>query len=235
MTIANRLITFSTDLSVSKSIFILLLIAGCAVAGTQQSTPGKNEGHPTSVRSGAATLLIMGAVRVNDQPVSEATSTVFTGDRIQTLAGAAARVWLLGLSVYLPVNSCLGYGGQQLELCNSGSIDVDAMKSVSVTYRAREIVISSVDLPVAFTMTVAERDLWLVNRVGSSEIARSGAVLSKVTPTGSHSFAGLGCAVAATSASSCAGIAAAVAVPPVLSTAIIKAELKRQPLSSTTP
>lgn len=235
MTISNRLITFSTDLLVSKRIFILLLIAGCAVAAAQQNTPAKNEGHPTSVRAGAATLLITGAVRVNNQPVFEATSTVFTGDRIETLAGAVARVSLPGLSVYLPANSCLGYGGQQLELCNCGSIDVNAMKSVSVTYRAREIVISSGDAPAAFTMSVADRDLWLVNRLGSTEIARSGAVLSKVRSTGSHSFAGLGCAVAATSASSRAGIAAAVAAPAVLSTAIIKAESKRQPLSSTTP
>lgn len=235
MTIANRLITFSTDLLVAKSIFILLLIAGCAAAAARQNTPAQNEGHPTSVRAAAATLLITGAVRVNDQPVSEATSTVFSGDRIETLAGGVARVSLPGLSLYLPANSCLGYGGQQLELCNCGSIDVNAMKSVSVSYRAREIVISSGDAPVAFTMSVADRDLWLVNRLGSTKIARSGAVLSKVTSTGSHSFAGLGCAVAATSASSRAGIAAAAAAPAVLSTAIIKAESKRQPLSSTTP
>ena len=214
---------------------MLALILVPTVTIAQQSVSPEIKRSATSVRGDAATLLITGSVKVNNHLVLQSTSTVFQGDQIQTASDGIARVSAPGLSIYVPANSCISYGGAQLEMCNCGSLDVNAMKAVSVIYRARELVVSSTDSSAAFSISVADRDLRLINRRGSTQVARSGSTLSKVTSSGSRSFAGLGCAAAPPTISSTAGIAAAAAAPAAIATALIKAESKRQPLSSTTP
>lgn len=219
---------------VSRNVLIFALTLVPLVTNAQRTAPPETKGPTTFVRGEAATLLITGSVRVNNQLVMQPTSTVFQGDQIQTLSDGIARISALGLSIYLPANSCISYRDGQLEMCNCGSLDVNAMKPVSVIYRARELVVSSADSNAAFSISVAGHDLLLTNRQGSTEVARKGSVLSKVTSTELQSFVGLGCA-ATTAISSRAGIAAAVAAPAAIATALIKAESKRQPLSSTTP
>lgn len=235
MTSGTLLITFSTDSPVSRTVLILALIVLSTVTAARQTAPAETKGPATSVPADAATLLVTGSVKVNNQPVMQSTSTIFQGDLIQTSSDSIARVSAPGLSIFLPANSCLSYVGRQLEMCNCGSMDVNAMKPVSVIYRARELVVSSAESSTAFSISVAGRDLRLINRQGSTEVARKGSILSKVTSSGSHSFAGLGCATAPTAISSTAGITAAAAAPAAIATALIKAESKRQPLSSTTP
>jgi hypothetical protein len=219
---------------VSRNLLILALIILPTVSTAQQTTSSEAKWPATSVRGEAATLLITGSVKVNNRPVMQSTSTVFQGDQIQTAFDGIARISAPGLSIYLPANSCISYGGRQLEMCNCGSLDVNAMKPVSVIYRSRELVISSADSNAAFSISIVGHDLLLTDRQGSTEVARKGSVLSKGTSTGSRSFAGLGCA-ATTAISSRAGIAAAAAAPAAIATALIKAESNRQPLSSTTP
>lgn len=232
----GKLIDYSQHrFAVLRSPLILALIVLPAVSAAQQTTSPETKRPATSVRGEAATLLITGSVKVNNQPVRQSTSTVFQGDQIQTAFDGIARISAPGLSIYLPANSCISYGGGQLDMCNCGSLDVSAMKPVSVIYRARQLVVSSADSSAAFSVSVAGHDLLLTNRQGSAEIARKGSVLSKVTSTGSRSFAGLGCAATTTAISSSAGIAAAAATPAAIAIALIKAESNRQPLSSTTP
>ena len=234
MTSGNLLITFSRDSALFKTFAIVLLIASSALAAAQRNALPAAEGPPTSVLGGPATLLITGRVKVNKQPVAQATTTVLKGDRIETSSAAAARVSAPGLTVYLPANSCLTYSGQQLEICNCGSIDVNAMKPISVIYRERELVVSSEKPNSAFTMSVMGRDLQVLSRQGSTEVARSGSIVSRVMSGSSGSFAGLGC-VAAAAIPSSAGIAAAAAAPALISGAVIKATAQRPTLSSTTP
>lgn len=215
----------------------MFVLAGASTAGAQ-SVRQDTEGQRTSVPRNPATLLISGDVTVNNRKVWQQTSTVFAGDRIETAPGAVARVSAPGLSVYLPANSCLGYGGDLLEMCNCGSIDVNAMKPLSVAYKARKLLISSTEPNAAFTMSVAGHDLELVSRNGSTSIAQDGSVVSKVTAGVTRSFAGLGCVAPAPMFlrfSSHAGVAAAAAAPAAISVAVIKTESRRPPLSSTTP
>jgi hypothetical protein len=218
-----------------KILTVVLLILSSTLCRAQQNALPGNERSPTSVPVGPATLLVTGHVKVNKQPVSQLTSTVFKGDQIETASGAAARVSAPGLSVYLPANSCLAYSGQELEMCNCGSIDVNAMKPVSVIYRDRELVVSSGNPNSAFTMSVTGRDLHVLTHNGSAEVARSGSILTRVISGSSRSFAGLGCVAAVAIPFSSAGVAAAAAVPAVISTAVIKAGAQRPQLSSTTP
>lgn len=210
---------------------VLVLLA--ASARPQQVAPLPTKGPATSVRVNPATLLITGVVRVNKQPAGQATSTLFSGDQIETDSAAAARISAPGISIYLPANSCLKYRGQELELCNCGSIDVNAMKPVSVIYRERELAVSS-QPNSTFTMSVAGRDLQILSRTGSTEVTRSGSIVTHVVSGNSRSLAGLGCVGAAAIPSS-VGIAAAVAAPAVISGAVIKAAAQRPSLSSTTP
>jgi hypothetical protein len=219
----------------SRNLLVLALIVLPALSAAQQTTSPETKGPATSVRGEAATLLITGSVKVNNQPVMQSTSTVFQGDQIQTAFDGIARISAPGLSIYLPANSCISYGRRQLEMCNCGSLDVSAMKPVAVIFRSRELVVSSADSNAAFSISVAGHDLLLTNRQGSTEVARKGSVLSKATSIGSRSFAGLGCAAPTTATSSSAGIAAAAAAPAAIAIALIKAESNRQPLSSTTP
>ena len=215
----------------------MFVFAGASAAGAQRA-PQETEGQRTFVPRNPATLLISGDVTVNNRKVWQQTSTVFAGDRIETAPGAVARVSAPGMSVYLPANSCLGYGGERLEMCNCGSIDVNAMKPLSVVYKARKLLISSTDTSAAFTMSVAGNDLELVTRNGSTSIAQNGSVISNLTAGVTRSFAGLGCAAPVTTVSSFssrAGVAAAAAAPAAISAAVIKTESKRSPLSSTTP
>ena len=181
-----------------------------------------------------ATLIINGSVSVNKHALTQMMNTVFKGDRIETASSGAARVSAPGLAVYLPANSCLTYSGQELEMCNCGSIDVNSSKPVSVIYRDRELVVSS-ESNAAFTMSVADSDLHLVNRIGSMEVAKSGTILSRVAAGGTRSFAGLGCVAAAATFPLNGGVAAAAAAPAIISTAVIKQSSQRPPLSSTTP
>ena len=217
-----------------RKIFTLAVLVVMAVsAKPQQVTPLPAKGPATSVPANPATLLVAGVVRVNKQPAGQATSTLFSGDQIETDAAAAARISAPGMSIYLPANSCLKYGGQELELCNCGSIDVNAMKPVSIIYRERELAVSS-QPNSTFTMSVAGRDLQILSRTGSTEVTRSGSIVTHVVSGSSRSLAGLGC-VGAAAIPSHVGIAAAVAAPAVISSAVIKAAAQRPSLSSTTP
>jgi hypothetical protein len=178
-------------------------------------------------------LIIDGGVSVNDHVLTQTMNTVFKGDRIETASSGTARISGPGLAVYLPANSCLTYNGQELEMCNCGSIDVNSSKPVSVIYRDRGLVVSS-ESKAAFTMSVADRNLQLVNRLGSTEVTKSGTILSRVA-AGSRTFAGLGCVAAAATIPLNKGVAAAAAAPAIISIAVIKQSSQRPPLSSTTP
>ena len=221
----------------ARSLSILLLAASLVCAAAQKNAQPATTGSGPSVPNTPATLIVTGSVSVNNHALTETMNTVFRGDRIETGSSGVARVSAPGLALYLPANSCLAYNGQQLEMCNCGSIDVNSTKPVSISYRDRGVVVSS-ESNAAFTMSVADRDLQLVNRMGTVEIAKSGSALSRVASAGTHSFAGLGCVAAAAAplrSGVVAGVAAAAAAPAVISTAVIKSSSKRAPLSSTTP
>lgn len=216
-----------------RLIAILLLVASALSVAAQRSGQLEETSSGPSVPNTTATLIITGAVTVNGHALTQTMNTVFKGDRIETASSGVARVSAPGLAVYLPANSCLTYSGEQLEMCNCGSIDVNSTKPVSVIYRDRELVVSS-ESNAAFTMSVADRDLHLVNRLGSTEVAKSGTILSRVAG-GTRTFAGLGCVVAAATIPVNRGVAAAAAAPAIISTAVIKSSSQRPPLSSTTP
>ena len=210
----------------------LLAMSALSAAGQRHAQPETTSPGP-SVLNTPATVIITGGVSVNSHQLTQNMNTVFKGDRIETGSSGTARVSAAGLAVYLPANSCLTYSGQQLEMCNCGSIDVNSSKPVSIVYRQRDLVVSS-ESDAAFTMSLADRDLQLVNRVGTMQIEKSGTTLSRVASAGARSFAGLGC-VAPSAVPFRSGVAAAAAAPAVISTAVIKSSSQRAPLSSTTP
>lgn len=221
----------------TRALSILLLATSALPVAAQSNAKSQTTGSGSSVLNTPATLIISGSVSVNSQALTQSMNTVFKGDRIQTAASGVARVSAPGLALYLPANSCLTYNGQQLEMCNCGSLDVNSTKPVSITYRDRELVVSS-ESNAAFTMSVADRDLHLVNRMGAMEIAKSGTTLSRVAAAGPRSFAGLGCVAAAAvplRSLGTSGVAAAAAAPAAISAAVIKSSSQRPPLSSTTP
>ena len=120
-------------------------------------------------------------------------------------------------------------------MCSCGSVDVNAMKPVSVVFHDRELVVSSQEPNSAFTLNAFGPDLELINRRGTAEVARSGSILTKLGPGSSRSFAGLGCATAVPDAAVVAGHVAALAAPAMISTAVIKATANRSAISSFNP
>src|SRR5579859_470782 len=148
-----------------KSSAIAMFFSAAIVAAPQENMAAKPERPTTLVTGSPASLQITGNVKVNQQLVTDPASTIFVGDRIETASSAAVRISAPGLAVYLPANSCLTYSGQELEMCNCGSVDVNALKPVSVIFRDRELVVSSQG-GSAFTMSVTNRDLEVINRQG---------------------------------------------------------------------
>ena len=107
---------------------IPLVFAASLRAFAQQSAPllPESKSPGTSSASAAASLQISGLVTVNQRLVTELASSVLKQDRIETASSAAARISARSLSLYPPANSCLTFGGREFELCNCGSVDVNA-------------------------------------------------------------------------------------------------------------
>lgn len=218
------------------SAILLVCATSCVALAQEHVTSAPDSGTSlTSSSASLATLQVTGHVIVNQHPVTDATSMVVKGDRIQTASAAAARISAPGLSLYLASNSCLTYGGEEFEMCSCGSVDVNAMKPVSVVFHDRELVVSSQEPNSAFTLNAFGPDLELINRRGTAEVARSGSILTKLGPGSSRSFAGLGCATAVPDAAVVAGHVAALAAPAMISTAVIKATANRSAISSFNP
>jgi hypothetical protein len=219
---------------VFRPIAILTLLSLAAIAHSQNgAAPGP--GSPQPLVSESASLQIKGKVRVNQQLIGDPTSVIAEGDRVETGPFAAARISAPGMSVYLPANSCVTYGDQQLEVCNCGSVQVSARKPVSLVFRDRDLVVSSQGQNAAFTMSVAGSDLELVNQAGITNVVRSGTVLTRLSSPASHSLAGLGCRMTVNHYSSAAGAAAAIATPAAIAGVAIMRATNRQPVSSIAP
>jgi hypothetical protein len=220
---------------VFRPIAILTLLSLAAIAHSQNgAAPGPGSPQPL-VSEESASLQIKGKVRVNQQLIEGPTSVIGEGDRVETGPFAAARISAPGMSVYLPANSCVTYGGQQLEVCNCGSVQVSARKPVSLVFRDRDLVVSSQGQNAAFTMSVAGSDLEVVNQEGTTNIVKSGTVLTRLSSPASHSLAGLGCRMTANNYSSAAGAAAAIATPAAIAGVAIMRATNRQPVSSIAP
>ena len=211
---------------------IAMFFAAVTLAAVQQSAAAKPGSPTTLVTGNPASLQITGHVEVNQPPAADPTSTIFAGDRIEAASSGAVRISAPGLAVYLPANSCPTYGGQELEMCNCGSVDESALKPVPVIFRDRELVVSSQG-GSAFTMSVANRDLEDINRLGTTEIAESGSMLTRPGTNTTRSVAGLGCTAIATYAGlagaglSTVGAAAAVAAPAAIANAVTKNSTNR--------
>jgi hypothetical protein len=210
------------------------------VAAAHENAAAKPGSSTTLVTGNHASLQITGHIKVNQQPARDPTSTIFTGDRIETASSAAVRISAPGLAAYLPANSRLTYSGQELEMCNCGSVDVNALKPVSVIFRDRDLAVSSQG-GSAFTMSVANRDLEFIDRRDTTEIAKNCSILTRLGTNRTRSFAGLGCTAIATyvglsgAGLSTVGAAAAVAAPAAIANAITRNSTNRPPLSSTNP
>jgi hypothetical protein len=230
MTREKLLITFSREfLEMLKASAILLVSAASCVALAQEHVTSAADSG-TSLTSGSAsraTLQVTGNVIVNPHPVTDATSVVVKGDRIQTASAAAARISAPGLSLYLASNSCLTYRGQEFEMCSCGSLDVNAMKPASVVFHDRELVVSSQEPHSAFALNAFGPDVELINRHGTAEVAKSGSILTKLGPGSSRSFADSGCATAVPDADVVAGHVTALAGSTMISIAVIKATANR--------
>src|ERR1700719_302386 len=107
---------------------IAMFFAAITVAQAHENAAAKPGSPTTLVTGNPASLQITGYVKVNQQPARDPTSTIFAGDRIETASSAAVRISAPGLTVYLPANSRLTYSGQELEMCNCGRVDVNALK-----------------------------------------------------------------------------------------------------------
>lgn len=210
---------------------LCLAVAACAQTGATRTTRSPQ----ALVSEESASLQIKGKVRVNQQLIGDPTSVIGEGDRVETGPFAAARISAPGMSIYLPANSCVTYGGQQLEVCNCGSVQVSARKPVSLVFRDRDLVVSSQGQNAAFTMSVAGSDLELVNQEGITNVVRSGTVLTRLSSPTSHSLAGLGCRMTVNNYSSAAGAAAAIATPAAIAGVAIMRTTNRQPVSSLAP
>lgn len=192
-------------------------------------------GSPPSLVSATASLQIKGKVTVNQQPLGQTSMVIAGGDRVETGPSATARISAPGLSVYLPENSCLKYGGEQLEICNCGSAEVSARKPVSLTFRERDLVVSSQDSNAAYAVSVAGNDLEVVNQAGIVKVVSNGSILAQLNPRSSRSLAGLGCRTPINNFSSAAGAAAAIAAPAAIAGIVILRSTNRQPVSSLAP
>jgi hypothetical protein len=151
----------------------------------------------------------------------------------------------------VPENSCLKYNGQEVDLCNCGSVDVNSVRPVSVRFRVRELVVSSQGQSSAFAVSVSGSDLEVSNHQGAMAITKGGSVLTTLSSSVSKSFAGLGCAdpsvshATAKQRTAAAGTAAAgtatawtlaaLSAPAALSAAMLARSSNRVPLSSLKP
>lgn len=212
---------------------ILTLLSLAAMSFAQSGADGGTGSSPSFVSS--ASLQIKGMVSVNQQRIADASTVIAEGDRVETGSFAAARISAPGLSVYLPENSCLKYGGQELEICNCGSAEVNARKPVSLMFRDRDLIVSTQGGNAAFAVSVAGNDLSVVNQAGIVSVTRSGAVLTQLNSHSSRSLTGLGCRIPVNSFNSTAGTAAAIAAPASISGIVILRSTNRQPVSSLAP
>ena len=230
---------------VLKTIAVLSLSVCSIVALAQRGSSSDAGSSSTSVPGNPASLQVKGTVSINQRPVSDLTATVFAGDRIATANGAVARISAPGLSIYVPENSCVKYNGRQLELCNCGSVDVNAVGPVRVSFPAREIVVTSEGANAAFAMSAAGGDLEISSRQGTTAISKSGLVLTKLGSSAPQSFAGLGCPdprsaerkleKTAATGTAAAWTAIALTAPAVLTATVLARNSKRAPLSSSNP
>lgn len=219
-----------------RRTLVVLLVSMClAAAYAQEAASSRAGSSSTSVPGHPASLQIKGGVTLNQRALSDVTNTVIAGDRIETGSAAVARISAPGLSIYVPENSCLKYNGQELELCNCGSVNVNSVQPVSVNLPESGVVVSSEGQDAAFTVSAAGRDLKLLSHHGVTEIARNGSLLTKLGASASRSFAGLGCTSPGMSRATAAGTAAALAAPAVITAAVLARTAKRTPLSSLNP
>jgi len=200
-----------------------------------QSRPVADTGSTPSLVPAVASLQIKGKVTVNQRLIGEASSVIADGDRVETGPFAAARISDRGVSLYLPENSCLEYGGQQFEICNCGSAEVSARKPVSLMFKDRDLVVSPEGPSTTFAVSVTGNDLDLVNQAGIVKVVSNGGTLTQVNSHSSHSLAGFGCRTPINHFSSAAGAAAAIAAPAVVAGVVISRSTNRQPVSSLAP
>lgn len=211
--------------------WLCLAISAC---GQTAATPGGGSSQ-TFVSQQSATLQSMGEVKVDERFVADTSTVIAEGDRVETGPFAAARISAPGLAVYLPANSCVTYRGQQLDVCNCGSVQVSARKPVSVMFKDQDLLVSSQTQNGVFTVSAAGTDLEVVNQEGITSVVKSGTVLSRLSAHASQSLAGLGCRMTVNHFSSAAGAAAAIAAPAAIAGVVIWRSTTRQPVSSLAP
>ena len=199
-----------------------------------QAGPVANTGSTGSLVPGVASLQIKGKVTVNQRFLGEASSVIADGDRVETGPFAVARS-APGVSLCLPENSGLKYGGEQLEICNCGSAEVNVRKPVSLMFRDRNLVVSSEGPNTAFAVSITGNDVDVVNQAGTIKVVSNDGILTQVNSHSSQSLAGFGCWTPVNNFSSAAGGAAAIAAPAVVAGVVISGVTNRQPVSSLAP